>query len=339
MGQLITAQMTPIGRAKITYTPLFVVVVVSIRCRADPNQPRCYGLYECFDITPPWTTDSRPISNYPESPTKINPRYAVYTRHNRHMPKYLSIQDSDEVKYSGIHAKGTIYMIAHGYLDSGDRNWVLQLMNALLDRDHSGIASVITVDWSGGASPPYTQAVANIRLVGVMTAHVLHMVYEQLKMKNLDNVHMIGHSLGAHLSGYTGDKLKRGFGLSLGRITALDPAEPLFTGKNVAVGPSSSGGKICRAGKCPFQPFARVQRIIFATFSPFNRTDTDPIVRLDRNDAKFVDVVHTDILPLTRFGLGMKEPIGHVDFYPNGGHTNPGCDEPMRHYIASTGKH
>lgn len=66
--------------------------------------------------------------------------------------------------------------------------------------------------------------------------------------------------------------------------------------------------------------------------------DTDAIVRLDRNDAKFVDVVHTDILPLTRFGLGMKEPIGHVDFYPNGGHTNPGCDEPMRHYIASTGK-
>lgn len=218
----------------------------------------------------------------------------MYTKHNRHLPKYLSLNDTEETKFSGIHPKGTVYLIAHGYLDSGDRTWVLELMNALLDKDVTGKASVITVDWSGGASPPYTQAVANIRLVGVITAHVVHMVYEQLRLKNLDNVHMIGHSLGSHLSGYAGYTLQKEFNLQLGRITALDPAEPLFT-------------------------------------------DTDPIVRLDRNDAKFVDVVHTDTLPLTRGGLGMPDAIGHVDFYPNGGHTNPGCDKTMQHYIMSTG--
>lgn len=119
----------------------------------------------------------------------------------------------------------------------------MELMNALLDKDRTGRASVITVDWSGGASPPYTQAVANIRLIGVITAHVLFMVYEQFKMKNLENVHLIGHSLGSHLSGYTGHTLQKEFNLALGRITALDPAEPLFT-------------------------------------------DTDPIVRLDSNDAR-----------------------------------------------------
>lgn len=47
-------------------------------------------------------------------------------------------------------------------------------------------------------------------------------------MKNLDNVHMIGHSLGAHLSGYAGTVLQVDFGLKLGRITGLDPAEPHF---------------------------------------------------------------------------------------------------------------
>lgn len=151
------------------------------------------------------------------------------------MPKYLNILEAAEVKYSGIHPKGTIYIIAHGYLDSGDRHWVLRLMNALLDKDQSSISSVITIDWSGGASPPYTQAVANIRLVGVMTAHILYMVYEQLKMKNFDNVHMIGHSLGAHLSGYTGHALQKHCSQSLGRITALDPAEPLFTGMYLSI--------------------------------------------------------------------------------------------------------
>lgn len=46
-------------------------------------------------------------------------------------------------------------------------------------------------------------------------------------------------------------------------------------------------------------------------------SDTDPIVRLDRNDANFVDVIHTDSLPFTSGGLGMKMAIGHIDFYPN----------------------
>lgn len=210
---------------------------------ADPEQPRCYGIYGCFPITGAFLTDQRPINNFPEPPMKINTRFAVYSKHNRHYPRFLNLNETDEIKYSGIHPKGTIYVIAHGYLDSGDRPWVIDLMNALLDKDRSGAASVITIDWSGGSSPPYTQAAANIRLVGVITAHVLFNVYEQFKMKNLENVHMIGHSLGAHLSGYTGSALQKEFNLALGRITALDPAEPLFK-------------------------------------------DTEPVVRLDANDAR-----------------------------------------------------
>lgn len=217
---------------------------------------------------------------------RINARFAVYTKHNRHMPKYVNLNETDEVKYSGVHPKGTIYVLAHGYLDSGDRPWVLDLMNALLNKERNSYSSVIIIDWSNGAAPPYAQAVANTRLVGVITAHVLNMVKEQLKMKNLDNVHMIGHSLGSHLSGYTGYYLRKEFSTMLGRITSLDPAEPLFT-------------------------------------------NSDPLVRLDQTDAKFVDVIHTDTVPFSRGGMGMPNAIGHIDFYPNGGHTNPGCNLPM----------
>lgn len=49
-------------------------------------------------------------------------------------------------------------------------------------------------------------------------------------------------------------------------------------------------------------------------------------------------MIHTDIVPLTRGGLGMPAAIGHVDFYPNGGYDNPGCDKPMQHYILSSGQ-
>ncbi|XP_037656576.1 lipase member I [Choloepus didactylus] len=42
--------------------------------------------------------------------------------------------------------------------------------------------------------------------------------------------------------------------------------------------------------------------------------------RLDYTDATFVDVIHSDTN-----GLGIKEPLGHIDFYPNGGKKQPGC--------------
>ncbi|XP_062934173.1 lipase member I [Cynocephalus volans] len=42
--------------------------------------------------------------------------------------------------------------------------------------------------------------------------------------------------------------------------------------------------------------------------------------RLDYTDAKFVDVIHSDAN-----GLGIQEPLGHIDFYPNGGNKQPGC--------------
>lgn len=53
--------------------------------------------------------------------------------------------------------------------------------------------------------------------------------------------------------------------------------------------------------------------------------NTDPVVRLDPTDADFIDVIHTDTQPFYLLGFGIEMPIGHVDFYPNGGIQQPGC--------------
>ncbi|GLH00076.1 Lipase member h-a [Gryllus bimaculatus] len=42
--------------------------------------------------------------------------------------------------------------------------------------------------------------------------------------------------------------------------------------------------------------------------------------KLDASDAHFVDVVHTNAL-----AQGKVEQCGHIDFYMNGGITQPGC--------------
>lgn len=54
-----------------------------------------------------------------------------------------------------------------------------------------------------------------------------------------------------------------------------------------------------------------------------------PAVRLDPSDAKFVDVIHSDAsMPYMLLeGFGVNEMVGHLDFYPNNGNNQPGCQK------------
>jgi pancreatic triacylglycerol lipase len=51
--------------------------------------------------------------------------------------------------------------------------------------------------------PLYTQAVANTRLVGLELAYLIQKLRDEHGLRPED-VHLIGHSLGAHLSSYAG---------------------------------------------------------------------------------------------------------------------------------------
>ncbi|PBC32093.1 Pancreatic lipase-related protein [Apis cerana cerana] len=51
----------------------------------------------------------------------------------------------------------------------------------------------------------------------------------------------------------------------------------------------------------------------------------DPRARLDKTDANFVDVIHSNGEQLLLGGLGSWQPMGDVDFYPNGGRMQTGC--------------
>eukprot|EP00095_Tigriopus_kingsejongensis_P002314 maker-scaffold347_size200506-snap-gene-0.21 protein:Tk02314 transcript:maker-scaffold347_size200506-snap-gene-0.21-mRNA-1 annotation:"pancreatic triacylglycerol lipase-like" len=153
-----------------------------------------------------------------------------------------------------------------------------EMSEALLD---NGDFNVVFVDWGGGSAALYSQAAANTRLVGLEVAYFIENAIKVYDAK-LEDFHLIGHSLGCHISGYAGERLKvLGLGV-LGRISAMDPAEPLFQ-------------------------------------------SMPEFVRLDPDDAEFVDVIHTDAKSILMFGYGMEQPVGHVDFYPNGGIDQPGC--------------
>ncbi|KAL5277863.1 PNLIP family protein [Megaselia abdita] len=263
--------------------------------KIDPNEVKCYGVYGCFPINGIWLSGIRQVNVHPQSPAQINPKYYIFnSKNNFEKTTSIDINDVDSFSFLGINPYGKLFVITHGFLE-GFNPWIKDMAKTLLESEPDRTATVIVLDWNEGSNPPYVQAAANTRIVGAITAHLLHTLAEEVGMPNLDHVHLIGHSLGAHTCGYTGFYLQRDFNEKIGRITGMDPASPLFTG-------------------------------------------TSHEVRLDRSDAKFVDVIHTDANPYTGGGLGMVPRVGHVDFYPNGGYDNPGCDRHLQEYLSKKQK-
>ncbi|KAH8288285.1 hypothetical protein KR018_000899, partial [Drosophila ironensis] len=168
----------------------------------------------------------------------------------------------------------SVRVIVHGFGSACPHVWIYEMKTALMAVED---CIVICVDWENGATfPNYVRAAANTRLVGKQLAMLLRNL-QQHKGLDLMRTHIIGFSLGAHVSGFAGAELP-----GLSRITGLDPAGPLFEAQH-------------------------------------------PKVRLDSSDAEFVDVIHSNGENLILGGLGSWQPMGHVDYYPNGGRVQTGC--------------
>ena len=69
-----------------------------------------------------------------------------------------------------------------------------------------GDYNIIGVDWSKGAKKFYPKAVANTRLVGAVVAQLINVLLGKFEL-DLKNLHVIGHSLGAHTAGYVGTRV------------------------------------------------------------------------------------------------------------------------------------
>lgn len=86
---------------------------------------RCYQPYGCFYIGAPWSGDNRPVSTFPMRPDNINPRFILYNREQPDKPHSLIIDKKETIQNSPLKKDSTIFFIIHGYLDNGDKTWVM----------------------------------------------------------------------------------------------------------------------------------------------------------------------------------------------------------------------
>ncbi|XP_070205766.1 pancreatic lipase-related protein 2-like [Littorina saxatilis] len=189
---------------------------------------KCYNEmlpeYRCYDLKSPYTNT---LLHYPKSPTDQNIHFKLFTNSNPTSAQILGAQDKNSVTSSNFNANGKVAFLIHGFTDSSDGEWVGPLVAELLTQ----VPNVIVVDWAEGAKGPnYAQAAANTRVVGAQIATLIKTL--AAVGLNKANVHLIGHSLGAQIAGYAGEKFPTD---KVGRISGLDPAAPLFENSDIRV--------------------------------------------------------------------------------------------------------
>nr|BAF81028.1 protein 54 [Glandirana rugosa] len=211
-----------------------LVLVLSITLAIRAAEEVCYNRLGCFTSCPPYSgTLARPISHLPWAPEVIDTRFLLFTRANPYKFQVISALNVTSVFHTNFISSRKSIFIIHGFVEMGDKLWLVEMCQDILELSD---VNCFCVDWKGGSFALYTQASNNVRVVGAEIAHFLNLL-QAVYNYDLNDVHLIGHSLGAHVAGEAG-KRQRG----IRRISGLDPAGPYFadTPANVRLDPTDA---------------------------------------------------------------------------------------------------
>ncbi|KAI1296586.1 Pancreatic lipase-related protein 2 [Halotydeus destructor] len=248
---------------------------------------------------PPFSLTSQPFVPVDEIDTKF--LLSDYRDKNA----VINIHYQDEKIIKSLPSYDQVFIISHGFLSfpethSGHRDRILSLKRFQKQ-------AVILVDWRRGATPSlcdgyfipyicqYDMAVTTTGIVGREVGILAHYLVANKKV-TADNVHLIGFSLGAQISHYGANWFTKL------QLRKEDNCQVVKVGRITGLDPAAP----------KFQPV--------------------PGSYLSKDDAHFVDVVHTSSVENDgqfndmvsgRFGMSMN--VGHVDVYLNGGRVQPTC--------------
>ncbi|XP_027214553.2 pancreatic lipase-related protein 2 [Penaeus vannamei] len=155
-------------------------------------------------------------------------RFLLWTRSNSGDGDYYRLfpDDAESLSNSPFAGSRPTFVLYHGFNDFGECGWILDSKTELLKLDD---ANVISVDWRTMVVPPwYNYAVENVYRVSNYTAGLLDWLHDATGLQ-ASQLHIVGHSLGAHTAGMTGKRVTSG---QVARVTGLDPAGPLFYNKS-----------------------------------------------------------------------------------------------------------
>ncbi|XP_039961100.1 pancreatic triacylglycerol lipase-like [Bactrocera neohumeralis] len=112
-------------------------------------------------------------------------------------------------------------MLVHGWKSSTQSRSIQSIREAYTKR---GKLNVFAINWRDQADSIYYLKPARYAIhVGRAVSRLIDSLVEE-RQADPQRIHLIGHSLGAHIMGYAGSYARH----RVGRITGLDPARPAF---------------------------------------------------------------------------------------------------------------
>ncbi|KAB1283105.1 Phospholipase A1 member A [Camelus dromedarius] len=196
------------------------------------------------------------------------------------------VEESSDIQNTGFNATLETKLVIHGFRALGTKpSWIDKFIGALLQATD---ANVVAVDWVYGSTGVYFSAVENVVKLGLEISRFLSKLLVGVEELRVSSGCLWGRgALGVSQSSV------HIIGVSLGAHVAG------------MVGHFYKGqlGRI--TGLDPAGP-------------EYTRASLEE--RLDAGDALFVEAIHTDT-----DNLGIRIPVGHVDYFVNGGQDQPGC--------------
>lgn len=295
-------------------------------------------------------------------PDQLDVKFYLYTKSNPQKAHLLTPQVTrlELLRGSPFEPDKPIKWITHGFHTNVDKSeWMLEAKDKILQFED---ANVILTDWRRGASPAlafYPKAAANAHVVAKFIVRILRRLKDDI---DLSQVHLIGHSLGAHIMGFVGSAFteehlmrqqqlislgpsktmfwraqnKQPSKLLIGRITACDPALPCF-------GPSSSGPVKENSQSGPAATYRISEEQQQHLRQQKSSSSAQPDAARDSAGSAFIadgaadwtpsmwthlrpdSAITVEVIHSNPGVMGYVDPLGDFDFYPNGFERQPGC--------------
>lgn len=147
--------------------------------------------------------------------------FLLYNNEDLTSPYRSHVDDSGIMFGGALNKSLETKIVIHGWLNSYKAPIEQHIVKAYLPKFNY---NVIGVNWAGAEDLLYIVARYRVEDVGKMVAQFVDRIVAENGL-NVSSIHLIGHSLGAHIVGVAGRNVKSG---RISKITGLDPALPLF---------------------------------------------------------------------------------------------------------------
>lgn len=156
-----------------------------------------------------------------DQPSSVEPVFVLITQRNEVRTNATS--PAELLRTLGFEPKKRTTIFVHGFTQSYPSTTWLRRARALFEINATlNNRNLIIMDWGTASHGSYAQVAASVNLMGSYLSNYISKLIELGADRS--SINIVGHSLGAHVAGFAGKRLRP----RIGRITALDPAGPCF---------------------------------------------------------------------------------------------------------------